>query len=176
MSLRFVCPRCWSVREALDEALLGKTIKCNDCHGMYVAKHTPDPNKKRPTRKANRQAVAGVEEDTTIMPALADNSGRSAFVGRDVVLSTSGLPKGSEIVDLVFAHSAMSEAPAQGASFNEVFQNVKHRLAQEAARIGADAVINIQFDFKTDANSVEPGRSFEVFACGTAVRLHKKST
>ncbi len=44
MPIRFVCPACWAVREGVDDALLGKMIKCHDCHAMAVAQHTPDPN------------------------------------------------------------------------------------------------------------------------------------
>src|ERR1700722_4868756 len=56
MAIRFVCTRCWSVREGLDDSRLGQLVKCNECHAMSVATHTPDPNdERRPSKKRRRQ-------------------------------------------------------------------------------------------------------------------------
>jgi hypothetical protein len=170
MSIRFVCPRCWTVRDGLDDSVLGKTIKCNECHGMSVAAHTPDPNEIRPAVKPRPPAA---EPETFAVLPFPQSSGDAMPILETpgVVLSTGDIPGRYDIIDLVFAHASSNESPLEGVPFAEVFTTVKGRLAQQAGQLGANAVIHIHFDFRTAKTVMELPRSFEVFASGTAVRI-----
>jgi Putative heavy-metal-binding len=164
MTIRFVCPKCWTVREDLDESRLGDMVKCNECHAMSVAAHTPDPNRRR--RKPKGQAPPAARIMPVGMAVLVEETPPSK-----VVLCTGDYPGEYEVVDLVCAQAMSPPAQAEGLGFADVVQTVKNRLAEEARQVAADAVINVRVEFASARTGVDQPRAFEVFACGTAVKL-----
>jgi len=165
MPIRFVCPVCWTVRDGVDDALLGKAIKCNDCHAMSLAKHTPEPNFENIPAKPIRQPetislapIAPWSEPAPSLPQLPSSV--------RILLSTGDIPDKYEIVDLVFAHGSSSEGALKGVEPPQAFQILADWLGQTALKGGANAVINIRFDFK-----MAGAGAFEVYAYGTAVKL-----
>ena len=175
MPIRFVCPVCWTVRDGVDDSLLGKPIKCNDCHAMAVATHTPEPKSTSEAAVLGTTSVKSVLEPETIsltpiapwaepLPPVA--SLESAV---RVLLSPGDIPEKYTIVDLVFAHGSSSEGPLKGVEPPQAFQILANWLGQTALKAGGDAVINIRFDFKIAQG--QGTRAFEVFAYGTAVKI-----
>ena len=88
-----------------------------------------------------------------------------------IVLSTGGIPANYEIVDVVFAHASAKEAEPEAVPLADIFDAVKGRLARQAAELDASAVIHIHFEFRTPQPGLESSRFFDVFACGTAVKI-----
>jgi len=167
MTIRFVCPKCWTVREDLDEARVGSTVKCNECHAMSVVTHTPDPLTKRRKIKLKGAPTTTLPEIRPVgMAVLVEESPPSK-----VVLCTGDYPGDYEIVDLVCAQGTSQPAESENVGFADAVQIVKNRLTEEARKVGADAVIHVRVDFASARTGTDQPRVFEVFACGTAVRL-----
>jgi hypothetical protein len=176
MPIRFVCPVCWTVRDDIDDSLLGKPIKCNDCHAMAVAKHTPEPNYVQEAAVLGNVAVkpASAPETISLTPIAPWEAPSPPAVPVEssvrILLSTGDIPEKYQIVDLVFAHGSSSEGALKGMEPPQAFQILASWLGQTALKAGADAVINIRIDFKI-AQGLLGARAFEVFAYGTAVKL-----
>jgi hypothetical protein len=146
------------VREDVEDSRLGKVIKCNECHAMSVATHTPDPTvpgRRGRSKKHGEPKPEKIYEGVLLSAEIA------------VVLSTGDIPGCYDILDLVFAQASSNEVQKENTSFADVFKIAKHRLAREAEHLEADGVIHIQFDFRTTKSP----RALEVLACGTAVKL-----
>ena len=174
MPIRFVCPVCWTVREDVDDSLLGKTIKCNDCHAMSVATHTPEPNAERPVPPPRIPMPPAAQPETVSLAPIAPWSEPLPPVPQlqspRMLLSTGDIPQKYEIIDLVFTHGSSSDGALKGVEPPQAFQILADWLGQTAQRAGADAVIHIRFDFQF-AQGFLGTRAFEVFAYGTAVKL-----
>ncbi len=175
MPIRFVCPVCWTVRDGVDDSLLGKPIKCNDCHAMSVAKHTPEPNS---VLSSNISVPPGAQPQTIPLAPIAPWAEPSLPLGRlpssaRILLSTGDIPDRYEIVDLVFAHGSSSAGALKGMGPPQAFQILADWLGQTAQKAGANAVIHIRFDFQL-AQDLPGTKAFEVFAYGTAVKVEEE--
>lgn len=176
MPIRFVCPVCWTVRDGVDDSLLGKVIKCNDCHAMSVARHTPEPNSVLESAVLTKIPVKAEPQPETITlspiaPWPAPSPPGPPLVSTPyVLLSTGDIREQYEIVDLVFTHGSSSEGDLKGVEPPQAFQILADWLGQTALKAGANAVIHIRFDFKI-AQGILGNRAFEVFAYGTAVKV-----
>jgi len=177
MPIRFVCPVCWTVRDRVDDSLLGKAIKCNDCHAMSVARHTPEPNSVQEPAVLSKISVnPGPQTETVSItplapwPEPASPQVPSLQSSAHILLSTGDIRDKYEIVDLVFAHGSTAEGALKDVEPPQAFQILADWLGQTALKAGANAVIHIRFDFKI-AQGFLGNRAFEVFAYGTAVKL-----
>lgn len=175
MPLRFVCPLCWAVRDGVDDALMGKRIKCNDCHAMSVATHTPAPNIAR-TMISKEPVRTLMESMPQAVPVPEPQSMPSPYPtpvleqARKVLCSTGDIRLRYEIVDLVFAHGSSAEGALRGKQAGEAFPIVVQWLEQAALRRGADAVVHVHVDFRPASD----GQAFDVYAYGTAVKLAER--
>ncbi len=170
MAIRFVCPMCWSVRENVDDALLGKTIKCQDCHAMSVAQHTPAPN----ASAAHKPAVSAYPVQAAPAPSLMPAQAMQVQPppAARILYSSGDIPRSYEIVDLVFAHGNSNEGPMKGIQPVQAFQLLVNWLGQTALQIGANAVINIRLEFRPGGQGfLGSKQSFEVYGYGTAVKV-----
>jgi hypothetical protein len=189
MPIRFVCPLCWAVRSGLDDSLLGKLIKCQECHAMSVATHTPEPKLSRGEGRASFPAagpLSGPSAPLSPYP-LSGEGGEAAplpLAGpaptvppraeapARVLLSTGDIPQRYEIVDLVFAHGNSTEGFLKDVAPLQAFQIVSNLLGQTALQIGANAVVHIRLEFRLAGQGFLGARqAFEVYGYGTAVRL-----
>lgn len=92
----------------------------------------------------------------------------------NVLITTSDLKDDYEIVDAIFALDSCSEGLFRGADPNQAFEKVKEVLRKKAKELGAHAVINCQFEYRVAVAQglVGSKQVIEIFAYGTAVRLH----
>jgi hypothetical protein len=182
MPIRFVCPVCWSVRDGLDDAVVGKMIKCQECHAMSPAKHTPAPNASAAHKAAApRQPAASGSSPPPIpfapvsgaAPVAMPVSSHAPHAPAPRVLFSSGdIPQRYEVVDLVFAHGNSAEEDMAGMQPVQAFQMLVNWLGQTALQIGANAVIHIRIDFRPVAGGFLGGKqAFEVYGYGTAVKI-----
>ncbi|TWT66712.1 hypothetical protein Pla123a_45980 [Posidoniimonas polymericola] len=92
-------------------------------------------------------------------------------------VSTSGLPPGTHfrIVDTIFAFDSQGKAGIFGGSGDPhtAFAGVKQNLLAQAYAIGADGVINCQFEYRVAVagEGIGAQQAVEIFAYGTAVKL-----
>lgn len=88
-----------------------------------------------------------------------------------MVLSTGDIREDYEIINLVFAHGASTAEGCFGScNPTEAYEKVSQHLSHNAAGMGANAVVNIRFDFRV-AQDHRNKQTFEVFAYGTAVKV-----
>jgi hypothetical protein len=178
MPIRFVCPVCWAVREGVDDALVGKMIKCQDCHAMAVAKHSPAPHASAAQARAAQKpalppqaglSLGGTVQPTDPVPLWAIPPPPT----RRVLFSSGDIPYRYDLVDLVFAHGNSAEGDMKGVQPVQAFQMVVNWLGQTALQIGANAVIHIRLDFRVVAGQGPLGakQAFEVYGYGTAVKV-----
>jgi uncharacterized protein YbjQ (UPF0145 family) len=175
MPIRFVCPVCWAVRDEINDDLVGKLIKCQDCHAMSVAQHTPPPNASAAQKNARPQQARTSEP--MIPPPLPhawpvpQGSSQTA-----IVFSTGDVPGPYEMVDIVFAHGSSLDGAMKGMTPVQAFQLLVNWLGQTAVQIGGNAVIHLRFEFRPHmvGHELSIGKqSFEVYGYGTAVKLHE---
>ncbi len=173
MPIRFVCPVCWSVREGVDDALLGKMIKCQDCHAMSPAKHTPAPNASAARNAPPPRRPAQTSSPVPLPPlTMSGPLGQAPPAPVPRVLFSSGdIPQRYEIVDLVFAHGNSAEEDMAGMQPVQAFQMLVNWLGQTALQIGANAVIHIRLDFRVVSGGFLGKQAFEVYGYGTAVKI-----
>jgi len=180
MPIRFVCPICWTVRVGVDDALLGKLVKCQDCHAMSVAQHTPAPNASAahkaalsPDLSAFSAGQARRVEPRPVEPLSALPSQPPAAGCPRVLFSAGDIPYRYDIVDLVFAHGNSAEGDMKGVQPVQAFQMLVNWLGQTAVHIGADAVIHIRLEFRAVAGQALLGgkQAFEAYGYGTAVKV-----
>lgn len=130
------------------------SIKCSNCGLVNFG--TPDV--------CNRCNYSFVEEAEYVKanPQL-----------RKVILSTGEVPFNYKIIDVVFAYGNSSETFFKGANPMQAYERVSTMLEQAAAKIGADAVLWVKYDYRVAPNQglFGPNQVFEVFAYGTAVKL-----
>lgn len=92
----------------------------------------------------------------------------------NVLITTGDIKEDYEIIDAIFALDSCKEGFFQGADPNKAFDKVKEGLRKKANEIGAHAVINCQFEYRVAVSQGFGGSKqvIEIFAYGTAVRLH----
>ncbi len=89
-----------------------------------------------------------------------------------VLLSTGDIPGNYEIIDAIFALDGNAGKFFSSADPSKAFDGVKHQLRQTCQKLGGDAVINCQFEYR---NALAEGfigkkQAIEIFAYGTAVK------
>ncbi|MBR4262086.1 MAG: heavy metal-binding domain-containing protein [Bacilli bacterium] len=92
----------------------------------------------------------------------------------NILITTGDIQEEYEVIDTIFAVDSCKESFFNGADPNKAFNKVKETLRSKANELGGQAVINCQFEYR---NATAPGfvgskQVIEIFAYGTAVRLH----
>lgn len=92
----------------------------------------------------------------------------------NVLITTGDLKEDYEVIDAIFAVDASSAGFFSGADPNKAFTKVKDLLRTNCEKVGGHAVINCQFEYRVALNQKGFGTKqvIEIFAYGTAVRLH----
>jgi|ETNmetMinimDraft_32_1059908.scaffolds.fasta_scaffold82032_2 hypothetical protein len=91
-----------------------------------------------------------------------------------VLVITGDLNVDYQVIDAVFAFDSHKEGFLTVADPSKAFVGVRKQLREQAVGIGANAIINCQFEYRTtaEANLFGGGHKerIEIFAYGTAVR------
>ena len=91
-----------------------------------------------------------------------------------VLVITGELNMNYQVIDSVFALDSHKEGIFSLADPKQAFAGVRQQLRQQAVDLGADSIINCQFEYRTknEANLFGSGHKevIEIFAYGTAVR------
>ena len=92
----------------------------------------------------------------------------------NILITTGDIHEDYEIIDAVFAIDSCQATLFKGADPNKAFDKVKEGLRKKAQELGGHAVINCQFEYRVAVNQGFGGSKqvIEIFAYGTAVRLH----
>lgn len=92
----------------------------------------------------------------------------------NILITTGDVKEDYEIIDAVFALDSCTEGFFKGADPNKAFDKVKDGLRKKAEELGGDAVINCQFEYRIAVSQglIGSKQVVEIFAYGTAVRLH----
>ena len=98
---------------------------------------------------------------------------RSNELEQSITVITGGLREAYETLDSVFAIEGTSAGVFQGVNPSAAFEGVKQQLRSQCDKLGGNAVIHCQFQYR---NAVSGGlfgknQSLEIFAYGTAVRV-----
>lgn len=92
-----------------------------------------------------------------------------------IKVSTSGVSRPFEVVDVIFAFDSHKEGFLEGgADPTRAFVKVVNRLRSICAELGGDAVINCQFDYRYAVGASMMGNAkqvVEIYAYGTAIRF-----
>ena len=93
----------------------------------------------------------------------------------NILITTGDIKEDYEIIDAIFAFDSCAAGVFRGADPSQAFEKVKVALRNKCAMLNGHAVINCQFDYRVALGEGVFGASkqvFEIFAYGTAVRLH----
>ena len=86
-----------------------------------------------------------------------------------IIVSTGDLKQNYEIIDAIFAIDSHKEGLFKGADPEKAFTNVKNELRKTCVRLGGNAVINCQFEYRVALD--KSSQVMEIFAYGTAVKF-----
>ncbi len=87
-----------------------------------------------------------------------------------ILITTGDIKEDYEIIDAIFALDSCKQGFFAGLDPNKAFEKVKDGLRKKADELGGHGVINCQFEYRV---AVSRGKQvIEIFAYGTAVRLH----
>ncbi len=91
-----------------------------------------------------------------------------------VIICTGGLNKPYQIIDTIFAmDSNTAKGWASQANPGKAFEGVKAALEKECKKLGGNAVIDCQFEYRNAVEAKLIGKDnqvIEIFAYGTAVK------
>ena len=98
---------------------------------------------------------------------------RSNEIAQSITVITGGLREAYQTLDSVFAIEGTTAGVFQGINPGAAFEGVKQQLRTQCDKLGGNAVIHCQFQYR---NAVSGGlfgknQSLEIFAYGTAVRV-----
>jgi hypothetical protein len=86
-----------------------------------------------------------------------------------VLISTGDLKQNYEILDAIFALDSHTAGLFTSANPEKAFGGVKEQLIKSCSKLGGNAVINCQFEYRM-AIGKHNAQTVEIFAYGTAVR------
>ena len=91
-----------------------------------------------------------------------------------ILITTGDIKEDYEIIDAIFALDSCKEGLFSFADPNKAFDKVKNALRKKCDELGGHAVINCQFEYRVAVAQGFTGAKqvIEIFAYGTAVRLH----
>jgi len=91
-----------------------------------------------------------------------------------ILITTGDINEDYEIIDAIFALDSCQETFFTSADPNKAFDKVKDALRKKCYDLGGHAVINCQFEYRVAVHQgmISNKQVVEIFAYGTAVRLH----
>jgi hypothetical protein len=96
------------------------------------------------------------------------------MANQPVIISTGDIRANYQVIDAIFAMDSHKEGTFKGADPGKAFEGVKDQLRKQCAKIGGNAVIFCQFEYRVAAEKHMIGGSSqvaEIFAYGTAVKF-----
>lgn len=92
----------------------------------------------------------------------------------NILITTGDIKEDYEIIDAIFSLDSCKERFFTAADPNLAFDKVKDGLRKKAEELNGHAVINCQFEYRIATTQGFGGTKqvIEIFAYGTAVRLH----
>lgn len=94
-------------------------------------------------------------------------------MAKNIIITTSDLKKPYEIIDTIFAMDSNTAKGWGSANPGKAFEGVKEALQKECKKLGGNAVICCQFEYRNALESKLIGKDnqvIEIFAYGTAVK------
>jgi hypothetical protein len=93
-----------------------------------------------------------------------------------IIISTGDIKEPYVVIDAIFALDASKEGFLSGVDPGKAFAGVKSQLTSTCKRLGGDAVINCQFEYRNALAGGLLGKKqcIEIFAYGTAVKFLQK--
>lgn len=90
----------------------------------------------------------------------------------NILISTGDLHQNYEILDAIFAIDSHTGGLFSSSDPGKAFAGVKDQLAKACKKLGGNAVINCQFEYRNASEKGLVGNKqvIEIFAYGTAVR------
>lgn len=90
-----------------------------------------------------------------------------------VYISTSDSARDYEVLDAIFALDSHKDGFFSNIDPNKAFEGVKKQLSDKCAKLGGDAVISCQFEYRMAVGAGLLGKKqvIEIFAYGTAVKF-----
>jgi uncharacterized protein YbjQ (UPF0145 family) len=91
-----------------------------------------------------------------------------------ITISTTSIQEDFEIIDVIFAIDAHSEGFFTNADPGKAFDKVIVQLRSQCKKLGGDAVISCQFEYRVAVGKGLLGGSnqvMEIFAYGTVVKI-----
>lgn len=124
-------------------------------------------------KKSLANAAKGAESESSSRHAV---KAEVADIPNNLIkVSTSGVSRPFEVVDVIFAFDSHKEGFLEsGADPTRAFVKVVNRLRSICAELGGDAVINCQFDYRYAVGESMMGNAkqvVEIYAYGTAIRF-----
>lgn len=89
-----------------------------------------------------------------------------------VQVLTGDHPDSYDVLDSIFALDSTTASIFQGINPNDAFEGVKQQLRRQCVKLGGDAVVNCQFQYRNVLADgiIGKNQALEIFAYGTAVR------
>ena len=93
-----------------------------------------------------------------------------------IYVSTGDARRNYDVLDTVFALAAHEEGFFKNANPEKAFEGVTKQLIEKCKKLGGDAVLNCQFEYRVAAKSsffvgFKDKQVIEIFAYGTAVKF-----
>ena len=105
----------------------------------------------------------------------AEHERKKKLRKKNLTVSTSGAPPHWkwEIIDTIFVACSDGRGGlnSQNGSIENAWHNACHILKNEAYKLGADKVINTQFEYRFATIGNNAAQAAEIFAYGTAIRF-----
>lgn len=91
----------------------------------------------------------------------------------EIKISTGNINERYQIIDTIFAVDSHKEGLLKAADPNKAFEKVKQNLKEKCKKLGGDAVINCEFEYRVAVGSglIGSKQVMEIFAYGTAIKL-----
>lgn len=150
--LEINCPGCLS-SNILEDREVARDIDCITCGAtFFVEKITEEEH------------IPDIHLEHVDAPLAGPSS--------KVIITTGPPPFDYEIIDTIFVLDTLNKKFFSDSSPSLAFEGAKKQLKQRAAKLGGDAVINCQFDYRISAGHGIFGvlHDLEVFAYGTLVK------
>jgi hypothetical protein len=150
--LEINCPDCLS-SNILEDRQVARDINCITCGATFFVEkiteeeHTPD-----------------IHLERAAIPLEGPPS--------KVIITTGPPPFDYDIIDTIFVLDTLNKKFFSNFSPSVAFDGAKKQLKQRADKLGGDAVINCQFDYRVSAGHGIFGviHDLEIFAYGTLVK------
>jgi hypothetical protein len=155
--LEINCPSCLS-SNILEDREVARDIDCITCGATFFVETIPeeDEDEDEETPEIQPEQVTAPSEEPT----------------SQIIITTGPPPFDYDIIDTIFVLDTLNKKVFSSISPSAVFDGAKIQLKTRADKLGGDAIINCQFDYRVSSGHgiFGVGHDLEIFAYGTLVR------